>query len=98
MLIGACNLMVWPIRVFRHCYGCLLWVLADWCLQSDVMADSRLQAKGEEWLTWLTWLVLVAGFAVFSWMYGVWYVRPTLSRPAPPPAPSRDKPPSPPSM
>jgi len=62
MLIGACNLMVWPIRVFRHCYGCLLWVLADWCLQSDVMADSRLQAKGEEWLTWLTWLVLVAGF------------------------------------
>ena len=45
MLIGACNPTLCPIHVFNRtamgaCYGCLLWVLADWCLQSDVVPDS----------------------------------------------------------
>ena len=44
--IGACNLTLRPIHVFNRtamggCYGWLLWVDADWCLQPD---SPRLQA------------------------------------------------------
>ena len=27
------------------CYGWMLWVVAYWCLQSDIVSDSRLQVE-----------------------------------------------------